>query len=71
MAVGGTVSTWKEKFKDGVAVIMENWRGLKLAVEHRFGGPDSEEKHEWLKQVTADFMLTNGESSNPPMECYH
>ena len=60
MAVGGTVSTWKAMFKDGVGSIMEEWRGLKLAVEHRFGGPDSEEKYEWLKEVIGDFMLDNG-----------
>ena len=60
MAVGGTVGTWKTMFRDGVSVIMENWRGLRLAVEHQFGGPDSEEKYEWLKQVTVDFMLDNG-----------
>ena len=39
---------------------MDNWRGLQLAVEHHFGGPDSEEKQEWLKGVTADFMFDNG-----------
>lgn len=54
------MNTWKITFKDGVAKIMDNWGGLGLAVEHQFGGPDSEEKHEWLKEVTADFMLDNG-----------
>ena len=60
MAVGGTLSTWKVILKDGVGRIMDNWRGLQLAVEHQFGGPDSEEKYEWLKEVTSDFMLDNG-----------
>lgn len=59
MAVAGS-GTWKETFRDGVIRIMDDWRGLKLAVEHHFGGPDSEEKQEWLKGVTADFMLDNG-----------
>ena len=61
MAVAGsTASTWKDTFRDGVVRIMDNWRGLQLAVEQQFGGPDSEEKHVWLKGVTADFMLNNG-----------
>ena len=59
MAAEGT-DTWKVTFRDGVARIMENWRGLKLAVEQQFGGPDSEEKCQWLKEVTGDFMLDNG-----------
>lgn len=60
VAGGSTASTWKETFKDGVVRIMDNWRGLQLAVEQQFGGPDSEEKHEWLMGVTGDFMLDNG-----------
>jgi len=60
MAVAGVASMWQVTFRDGVATIMDNWRALKLAVEHQFGGPDSEEKQEWLKEVTAGFMLDNG-----------
>lgn len=60
MAVAGTVGTWQVTFRNGVSRIMENWRGLTLAVEQQFGGADSKEKYEWLKDVTADFMLENG-----------
>ena len=51
---------WTESFREGVAKIMGQWKGLQMAVDHQFGGLDSKEKGTWLMEVAGSFMLENG-----------
>jgi len=57
---------WTETFREGVAEIMGQWKGLQMAVDHQFGGADSKEKGTWLMEVTGNFMLENGKMMRKP-----
>ena len=48
---------------DSVRSVLGSWTVLKLAVQHGFGGIDSEDKAEWLVEVTNQVLRDNGEHS--------
>ena len=44
------------KFELGIAAAIFTWPALSLAVENRWGGPDSESKREWLAGVISELF---------------
>src|SRR6266511_679913 len=46
----------KENFFLGVKLIFYKWTALKLAVEHQWGGVDSEDKREWFIGEIIDYF---------------
>ncbi|XP_065913393.1 pre-rRNA-processing protein TSR2 homolog isoform X2 [Dysidea avara] len=61
---------WTESFREGVAKIMGQWKGLQMAVDHQFGGLDSKEKGTWLMEVAGSFMLENDDVDKDELEEY-
>ena len=48
---------------DSVRFILSNWTVLQLAVEHGFGGKDTDEKTEWMVNVINQVLKENGQYS--------
>lgn len=48
---------------DSVRFILSNWTVLQLAVEHGFGGKDTDEKAEWMVNVINQVLKENGQYS--------
>ncbi|ODV59905.1 Tsr2p ASCRUDRAFT_81779 [Ascoidea rubescens DSM 1968] len=44
------------KFELGVSMIIYSWNELDIAVENKWGGPNSEEKRDWVTAVVVDLF---------------
>ena len=68
---GMSKANYKSKMADGssdilfdsVRFILSNWTVLQLAVEHGFGGKDTDEKTEWMVNVINQVLKENGQYS--------
>ncbi|KAJ6265024.1 hypothetical protein Dda_1179 [Drechslerella dactyloides] len=43
-------------FENGMAILLNTWPALSLAVENEFGGPDSADKRDWMCGAVADLF---------------
>ncbi|XP_015778536.1 PREDICTED: pre-rRNA-processing protein TSR2 homolog [Acropora digitifera] len=55
---------------DSVHFLLNNWPVLQLAVQHGFGGKDSQEKAEWLVSVIDQVLRENDTIENYELEDY-
>ena len=55
---------------DSVHFLLNNWPVLQLAVQHGFGGKDSQEKAEWLVSVIDQVLRENGEHKSVFLPLY-
>jgi len=46
-------------FELGVSMMVYKWDALDVAVSNRWGGPDSEEKRDWITTVILDLFRNN------------
>ncbi|KAI9287331.1 Pre-rRNA-processing protein TSR2-domain-containing protein [Umbelopsis sp. AD052] len=46
-------------FTEGLHYVLRSWSALKLAVEQDWGGPDSEEKREWMAETLVEYFGAN------------
>ena len=44
------------KFERAIAVIIYSWTALSLAVEHQWGGPESDDKRAWVAGIVANMF---------------
>lgn len=43
-------------FTEGLTYVLRSWSALKLAVEQDWGGPDSEEKRDWMAETLVEYF---------------
>lgn len=43
-------------FTEGLNYVLRSWSALKLAVEQDWGGPDSEEKRDWMAETLVEYF---------------
>ena len=55
---------------DSVHFLLNNWPVLQLAVQHGFGGKDSQEKADWLVSVIDQVLRENGEHKSVLLPSY-
>ncbi|GMM34603.1 Tsr2 protein [Saccharomycopsis crataegensis] len=46
-------------FELGVSMMIHGWDDLKTAVDNQWGGPDSEEKRDWISSIIVELFTTN------------
>ncbi|CAO3680675.1 unnamed protein product [Umbelopsis ramanniana] len=46
-------------FTEGLTYVLRSWSALKLAVEQDWGGPDSEEKRDWMAETLVEYFGAN------------
>ena len=55
---------------DSVHFLLNNWPVLQIAVQHGFGGKDSQEKADWLVSVIDQVLRENGEHKSVFLPSY-
>jgi pre-rRNA-processing protein TSR2 len=52
----------QQKFEQGIWHALYNWDPLKVAVQNEWGGPDSEDKRDWLAGAISEIFETSPET---------
>ncbi|KAK6349458.1 hypothetical protein TWF696_005742 [Orbilia brochopaga] len=55
-------------FENGMAILLNTWPALSLAVENEFGGPDSADKRDWMCGAVADLFSSNPATDEEDLE---
>ena len=58
------------KFAQGVQLILERWPALRLSVEQGWGGPESEDKREWLAGEIVYYCIESKTSAFGQVDVY-
>ncbi|KAK6362322.1 hypothetical protein TWF730_006017 [Orbilia blumenaviensis] len=57
-------------FENGMAVLLNTWPALSMAVENEFGGPDSADKRDWMCGAVADLFSSEPATDAEDLESF-
>ena len=60
----------KLNLSNALSIILTPWPALVMAIENSFGGPDTRDKAEWLKEVVADYVMSNKSIDRDDLESF-
>ncbi|EPS35088.1 hypothetical protein H072_11493 [Dactylellina haptotyla CBS 200.50] len=55
-------------FESGMAILLNTWPALSMAVENEFGGPDSTDKRDWMCGAVADLFSSDPATDEDDLE---
>ena len=60
----------KLDLSNALNLILTPWPALLMAIENSFGGPDTREKADWLREVIAEFVLSKKAIDRDDLESF-
>ncbi|KAF3915617.1 hypothetical protein ABW21_db0208269 [Orbilia brochopaga] len=63
-------ATQTPHFENGMAILLNTWPALSLAVENEFGGPDSADKRDWMCGAVSDLFSSDPATDEEDLEAF-